>query len=68
MFRPLSWLVHLISAIGAINWGLVKFFNFNLVDYVVMTTQVAYLSELLYAGIMICGMLAIIALFTRSAD
>lgn len=64
MCRPIAWLVHLISAVGAINWGLVKFFQFNLVDYIVATAQVAYLSELLYATVMICGILSVLALFS----
>ena len=65
MYRLIAWISHLISAIGAINWGLVKFFNFNLVDSIVESAQITYLSELLYAGIMIGGIFSVLALFSR---
>ena len=66
MCRPIAWVSHFISALGAINWGLVKFFQFNFVDYVTMMAKVPYLNELAYALIMICGIFSILSLVTPS--
>ena len=64
MCRPIAWITHLVSAIAAINWGLVAFFKFNLVTYITMMAKVPYLTELAYAFIMICGLFSLLALFT----
>ena len=64
MSRPIAWIAHLVSAVGAINWGLVAFFKFNLVTYITTMAKVPYLTELAYAFIMICGIFSILALFT----
>lgn len=67
MCRPIVWITHLVSAIAAINWGLVKFFQFNIVEYIVTVSQVTYIGELLYAFIMICGIFSLLSLFSLSS-
>lgn len=48
--------------IGAINWGLIGFFNFNLVDSIFGTMSI--MSRIIYALVGICGLYAI-KLFMR---
>ncbi len=42
-----------ISIIGAINWGLIGFFNFNLVSF--LFGSMTWLSRIIYAIVGICG-------------
>lgn len=44
-----------IAAIGAINWGLIGFFNFNLVDAIFGGAP----SRVIYAIVGICGVLTL---------
>jgi len=64
MWRPIAWLTHVISAIAAMNWGLVRFFNFDIVEYTSMTAQMPQLNDILYALIALCGIFSFIALFS----
>ena len=41
-----------ISIIGAINWGLIGFFNFNLVSF--LFGSMTWLSRIIYAIVGIC--------------
>lgn len=49
--------------IGAINWGLIGLFNFNLVDMIFGTMSV--LSRIIYSLVGISGLWAIKLLFDR---
>ena len=62
MCNPFSWISHIISAIGAINWGLVAFLRFNLVEYLSGMVKVPQLNKVIYALIAICGIYSIISL------
>ncbi len=59
----LSWIAFFLSTIGAMNWGLEKFFRFNLVEYISNSIKVDYLKEAIYGIISLSGLYAMIALF-----
>lgn len=66
MCRPIAWLTHVVSAIGAINWGLARFFNFDLVEYIGALSKIDQLEMVLYAVVAVCGVLSLITLFSRN--
>ncbi len=41
-----------IGIIGAVNWGLIGFFNFNLVEFIFRNV---WLSRVIYALVGLCG-------------
>ena len=43
-----------VSLIGAINWGLVGFFNFNLVSWIFGNTS--WITRVIYALVGLCGL------------
>ncbi len=49
------------TIIGAVNWGLVGIFNFNLVDYIFGVGSV--MSRILYTVVAIAGLVNIILYF-----
>ena len=54
----------IVMIIGAINWGLIGFLNFDLVAYI-FGGQTALLSRIIYAVVGIAGLFAITFLFNR---
>ena len=52
-----------ISIIGAINWGLIGFFNFNLVSF--LFGSMTWLSRIIYAIVGICG-IDLFSFYTRT--
>jgi len=66
MMRLINWLAVLIASIGAINWGLVAFFKFNLVEYVDKLAGgmgMDTTAQVIYAVVAIAGLLALVSLF-----
>jgi uncharacterized membrane protein YuzA (DUF378 family) len=53
-----SWFAQLLVIIGALNWGLVGFFRFDLVA-ALFGGQSAFLSRVIYALIGLSGIVAI---------
>lgn len=53
----------IFTIIGAINWGLIGFFNFNLVDS--LFSEASVIPTIIYAIVGICGLINIGVLFTR---
>jgi uncharacterized membrane protein YuzA (DUF378 family) len=54
--------VVLIAVIGAVNWGLIGFFNFNLVDAIFgggAQEQTSAASRVVYAIVGLCGLAAL---------
>ena len=54
-----------VAIIGAVNWGLIGFFNFNLVDAIFgggQTEETSGLSRVIYAIVGICGVIAALML------
>ena len=64
--KLLVWLAHYLSAIGAINWGLVKFFKFNLVSWLAEITSVPNVAQILYVLVALSGIYALLSLFVQS--
>lgn len=52
-----------ISIIGTINWGLIGFFNFNLVSF--LFGSMTWLSRIIYAIVGICG-IYLLSFYTRT--
>ena len=61
--KPLDYLVLLLVIIGAINWGLIGFFQFNLVSF--LFGEMTLLSRIVYAVVGIAG-LYMISMFGKS--
>lgn len=51
--KALNGIILTISIIGAINWGLIGFFDFNLVGFLFGS---AWLSRTIYAIVGLCGL------------
>ena len=49
------------TIIGAINWGLVGIFNFNLVDYIFGVNSI--MSRIIYTVVAIAGLINIVIYF-----
>lgn len=60
--RGLDYTVLIIVLIGAINWGLIGFFRFNLVTF--LFGDMTWISRIIYALVGICG-LYLFSLFGR---
>lgn len=54
-----------IVIIGAINWGLIGFFNFNLVSF--LFGQASWISRIIYAIVGLCG-IYLISAYGRITD
>ena len=50
----LSYFTLTIVVIGAINWGLIGFFDFNLVS--LLFGKMSWLSRIIYALVGLCGL------------
>ncbi len=64
MFNGLVWLSNLLSALGAINWGTVMFFNYDMIARFSEMVRVKGLDKVLYATVAIAGVYSILALFS----
>jgi len=53
----------IFTIIGAINWGLIGFFDFNLVES--LFAEASVLPSIIYAIVGICGLINIGVLFTH---
>ena len=58
----LDYTALIISIIGAVNWGLIGFFFFNLVTF--LFGDMTWISRIIYALVGICG-LYLLSLFGR---
>lgn len=56
----------IFTIIGAINWGLIGFFNFNLVE--TLFSASSSVPNIIYALVGICGLINIGLFFTRLND
>ncbi|HBD00251.1 MAG TPA: DUF378 domain-containing protein [Lachnoclostridium sp.] len=61
--KALSYTALTIAIIGAVNWGLVGFFNFNLVSFIF--GSMTWITRIVYALVGICW-LYLITFFGRS--
>ena len=54
-----------IAIIGAVNWGLIGFFNFNLVAF--LFGSMSWLSRIIYALVGLCG-LYLISFYMKTGE
>ncbi|MBU1007848.1 DUF378 domain-containing protein [Candidatus Dependentiae bacterium] len=60
---PMIWFANFMSAVGAINWGLVAFLRFNLVEFMSNIIPIPYLELALYSIIAVCGIYSLLFMF-----
>ncbi len=60
----IGWITTLIAAIGAINWGLSIFFNFDLVKFIDAKVPLRSLDRILYAIIAVSGVYVLLSSFS----
>lgn len=53
----IDWIAWILVIIGAINWGLIGFFNFNLVSFIF--GDMSMISRIIYAVVGLAGLWAI---------
>jgi len=58
-------LMKMLSAAGAMNWGLVIFFKIDLVAYVSKMIKAPHVDKLLYGLISLSGLYALLSLFAQ---
>lgn len=63
MCNILTWITKFLCAVGAINWGLVAFFQFNLVEWVDKMVGTVGLDKIIYAIVALAGIYLLVALF-----
>lgn len=63
--KGFDYVALIISVIGAINWGLVGLFRFNLVSWIF--GDMSWLSRIIYVVVGICG-LYLLSFFGRVSD
>ena len=56
-----------VVIIGALNWGLIGIFNFNLVGFIFDNVSVV-ISRIIYSIVGIAGVICISSLFTHNED
>ena len=61
--KAIDYIVLVLVIIGAINWGLIGFFNFNLVSF--LFGSMTWLSRIIYAIVGICG-IYLLSFYTRT--
>ena len=63
--KALDYTALTIAIIGAVNWGLVGFFDFNLVAF--LLGSMSWLSRIIYALVGLCG-LYLISFYMRTGN
>ena len=63
--KALDYTALTVSLIGAVNWGLIGFFNFNLVAWIFGSGT--WFSRIIYGVVGICG-LYLLTFFSRSGE
>lgn len=65
-WNTIDWIAWVLVIIGALNWGLVGFFHFDLVD--AMFGTMTGLSRLVYGIVGLAGLWQLIAVLARSGS
>ena len=65
--NTLKWITYTIVLIGALNWGLVGIFNFNLVAFIFDNIS-PIVSRIIYSLVGIAGIISITTLFSCDHD
>ena len=61
--KPLQWVVYILIAVGALNWGLVEVLNINLVDSILGWVGLTSLATWAYTAIGLAGAWALAKIF-----
>ena len=64
--KTLKFIVFILTVIGALNWGLVGFFRFDLVASIF--GEMSTITRLIYALIGVSGIVALITMFRTCLD
>ena len=64
--KTLKFIVFILTVIGALNWGLVGFFRFDLVASIF--GEMSTITRLIYALIGVSGVVALITMFRTCLD
>lgn len=64
--KILSWLSALFSSVSAINWGLVAFFEFNLVEFICKYIPITRLNFFVYGIITLAGIYSLAILLIQA--
>ena len=59
-WKPVDVVAYVLIIIGALNWGLIGFFNFNLVAW--LFGEMTTISRIIYALVGLAGIYGIVAL------
>ena len=60
----IRWIATLIASLGAMNWGLKVFFNFDLIQFIDAKVPLRSLDRMLYAIVAISGVYVLLSLFS----
>ena len=60
--KTLMLFSHILCCVGAINWGLVAFLKFNLVEKICMYIPIANLNYVIYGLVALAGIYSLIIL------
>jgi uncharacterized membrane protein YuzA (DUF378 family) len=63
MCHVYSYLAKFFAAVGAINWGLVAFLQFNLVEKIANMLPIPYLNLVIYGVVALSGVMVLLYLF-----
>ncbi|MFH1462042.1 MAG: DUF378 domain-containing protein [bacterium] len=65
--KILNWISGLFCSVGAINWGLVAFFQFNVVEFICKYIPIPKLNFVVYGIVALAGIysLAILLIQTK---
>ena len=64
-FNALDWIAFIILAIGGLNWGLVGFFDFDLVAEIFGEGEIV--SRIIYAVVGVAALYLLIIAFTKQS-
>jgi uncharacterized membrane protein YuzA (DUF378 family) len=59
-WKPVDVVAYVLIIVGALNWGLIGFFNFNLVAW--LFGEMSTISRIIYALVGLAGIYGIVAL------
>ena len=65
MSKTLDYIALIVVFIGAVNWGLIGFFNFNLVAF--LFGSMTWISRIIYALVGLCG-LYLISFYMKTGE
>lgn len=66
MVKALDLTVGILVGAGAVEWGLIKIFNFGIVDKIVsMLSMIPMVDKIVYGAVGIAGVITLVNLFKK---